>query len=349
VGFPGFAFVANEEGRAIAAVDLTAFAVVRHIPVEGGPSVVLTHSEQPSVFALTPDTGSLHEISSARLAFVRKVSFRSQPVIMRPDPAARGLWLGCREPGALVFVAVDSLRATHQIPLGGQPTDLDLSLRDPRAAVACGASGRIVLVDLQTRKLERIIETGESLSRVRFQSDGRQLLAGVPGHRRLSIYSVPEGRLLTHLPLAVRPDNFCFKQDGGQLFVTGAGGDAVVIVYPYRTEVAETLLAGHTPGAMAACTTPDLDYLFVANEEAGGVTVVNVATHQVMGSVQVGKRPSAIAITPDKQYALVLNRASGDMAVIRIAALTRNRSRSLPLFTLIPVGSRPVSVAVQAV
>ena len=30
-------------------------------------------------------------------------------------------------------------------------------------------------------------------------------------------------------PIAVRPENLCFNRDGGQLFVTGAGRDAVVI------------------------------------------------------------------------------------------------------------------------
>jgi len=51
------------------------------------------------------------------------------------------------------------------------------------------------------------------------------------------------------------------KQDGGELFVTGAGMDGVVIVNPYRTEITETVLAGHAPGAMAVSDS----LLFVAS------------------------------------------------------------------------------------
>src|SRR5262245_26171161 len=67
-GFGGYAFVANEEGQAIAAVDLTAFAVIRHIRLNGDPTEVLSHPGLSSVYALTPRNGTLHEIEIDRLA-----------------------------------------------------------------------------------------------------------------------------------------------------------------------------------------------------------------------------------------------------------------------------------------
>jgi len=65
--------------------------------------------------------------------------------------------------------------------------------------------------------------------------------------------------------------------------------------------------------------------------------------------VSVGQEPREISITPDKQYALVLNEKSGDLAVIRLYSLTEPRAhkyKSASLFTLIPVGEKPVSAAV---
>jgi DNA-binding beta-propeller fold protein YncE len=152
--------------------------------------------------------------------------------------------------------------------------------------------------------------------------------------------------LVTHLPLALRPDNLCFKPDGGQLFVTGEGLDAVVIVYPYHTpEVAETILAGHGPAAMAATNT----YVFIASPQAGSVSILTIGSKQVFAVVSVGSDPGFIAITPEEQYVLVLNRKSGDVAVLRAAEIQPNRSRQAPLLTMIPVGSRPVSAAVKSV
>jgi YVTN family beta-propeller protein len=145
----------------------------------------------------------------------------------------------------------------------------------------------------------------------------------------------------------VRPDNFCFNADGGQLFVTGDGLDAVVVVYPYHTpQVAETVLAGRGPGPMASSDTRP-PYLFISNPPSGEVTIMNVTTRRVVAVAAVGGEPGFVAVTPDQQYALVLNRTSGDMGVLRIHPNIANRWKSAGLFTMIPVGSKPVCAAIR--
>src|SRR5204862_7763971 len=118
----------------------------------------------------------------------------------------------------------------------------------------------------------------------------------------------------------------------------------VVIVYPYHTpEVAETVLAGHAPQAMAASGS----FLFVASPLTGAVSILRIDTRQVIGVVSVGSDPGFVAVTRDDQYALVLNRKSGDVAVLRVGAITPNRLKKAALLTVIPVGSRPVSADVR--
>jgi DNA-binding beta-propeller fold protein YncE len=128
--------------------------------------------------------------------------------------------------------------------------------------------------------------------------------------------------------------------------------DAVVVVYPYSTEIAETMLAGHAPGAMVAADVGSSSFLLVANPQTNSVTVLDYDNtgRKLVAVVSVGQEPGTIVITPDQQYALVLNQKSGDLAVIRIYALTNqnpsNRYKPTALFTMIPVGERPVSAAV---
>ena len=145
-------------------------------------------------------------------------------------------------------------------------------------------------------------------------------------------------RLVVNLPLAVRPDHLCFNSDGGQLFVTGEGMDAVVAVYPYYTpQIRETVLAGHGPGAMAASTVAGIS--FCGEPQVRRREHPRIETCKVLAVTPVGTEPSCIVITPDEQYALVLNQASGDMAVIRIKSVTAAAHwKKGPLFMLIPVG-----------
>jgi YVTN family beta-propeller protein len=93
-------------------------------------------------------------------------------------------------------------------------------------------------------------------------------------------------------------------------------------------------------------------YLLVANPESDKVTVLDIDTRELVAVVQVGRGPRSICMTPDDEYALVLNQESGDLAMIRTRSLITpdgytRRNRSAPLFTLIPVGEKPVSAAVM--
>lgn len=344
-GFRGYAFVANQDGQAVAAVDLEALAVARHIPLDASPSEVIAARTRPSIYALTPDTGSVHEIQADRLSFTRKLAVASNALSMRlsRETQERGLYVLSRDPPALVRVSLDSFGVEWRIPLPEDPTDFALASEGKLAAVSLGSTVRFV--NLADQRLSDPVGQGH-FGAVRFLSDARTLIAANRSERLLSLYDVAAARLITHLPVAVQPENLCFNSDGGQLFVTGEGMDAVVIVYPYHTpEVAETVLAGHAPGAMAASES----FLFIASPQSGDVSILNIPTRKVIAVVAVGNDPGFVAITPDDQYALVLNRKSGDVAVLRVGAIRPNPHKSAALLTVIPVGSRPVSATVRGI
>ena len=345
VAFQGYAFIANQEGGAVAAVDLEVFAVAKHIALNGAPSQVLAASSRPSVYALTPESGAVHEIDADQLRFARKVTVAARAVSMQIANGERFLYVLAREPRSFIALRLEDFQVAWRVPLPGDPVELALAPEGDRAAVSMPSGVRFI--HLATRRVGPALGglTG-GFGAVRFLSSGATLIVADRGQRRLSLYDVPSEGLLTHLPLPVRPDELCFNQDGGQLFVTGAGLDAVVVVYPFRTpEVAETVLAGHSPGAMAASA----QYLLVASPQSGDVSILNIPTRKVMAVVQVGVDPGFIAVTPDDQYALVLNRTSGNVSVLRLATLTPNRFKSAGLLTVIGVGSKPVSAAIRAI
>jgi YVTN family beta-propeller protein len=250
------------------------------------------------------------------------------------------------------------MRVSWNLPLADDPADFDISPDGRTAAISSGAGCSITFADLASRRCFSPLRTTGQIGLVRFQpfhradraqSDSQQLIAANVSQRMLSIFDVPRRRLIVNLPLAVRPDHLCFNADGGQVFVTGEGMDAVVVVYPYYTpQIGQTVLAGHSPGAMAASASPG--YLFVANPKSADVSILDIETSKVVAVTPVGTEPSCIAITPDDQYALVLNQTSGDMAVIRIKNVSRAAHwKKGPLFMMIPIGSKPVSAAIVRV
>lgn len=342
--YRGYAFVANQEGHAVAAVDLGALVVARHIPLDGAPTDVLAPPGK-FVYALTPDNGSLQQIQADHLSFSRKLAVGNQAVSMLLSADQQAMYVLTREPKALVRVALDKLTVDWKLPLKEDPKDLSVSRDGKLAAVGAGQS--VHIVDLAAGQLTTTLGPLAEIGAVRFLTDSHTVVVANPAARSLSLYDAPTSKLIADLPIAVRPDNLHFSNDGGQLFVTGEGLDGVVIVYPFRAEVGQTVLAGHAPGAMACSE----QYLFVASPQSGQVIILRISTQKVIGVLHVGDDPGYIAVTPEDQYALVLNRQSGDMAVLRVDLIAPNKykEKAAKLLTVIPVGSKPVSAAVRSV
>jgi len=352
-GFRGYAFIANEEGQAVAAVDLQALAVARHIPLDSAPVQVVALDTRPFVYALTPENGSVQEIRADHLTFARKLAVGSKAIGMCVAPGEHAIYVLANDPKALVRVSLDRFAVDWKLPLSEDPHEFAISPDGKTAAVSAGESVR--LVNLEARSIGAPLGRPADIGAVRFLSDSKRLIAANRSERLLSIYDVDSNQLVVHLPIAVRPDHLSFNQstepgntDGGQLFVTGEGMDGVVIVYPYHTpEVGSTVLAGHAPGAMAASRR----FLFVASPQSGDVSILNIGTQRMIGVLPVGNDPGFIVITPDDQYALILNRKSGDVAVLYadLNPHIRYKERAGKLLTVIPVGSKPVSAAIRRV
>ena len=353
--FLGYCFVANQGGNSIAAVDLTRFKTRQQIPLDAAPSQILARPKTTKAYALTPANGTVHELEASLLSVTRRVKAGNEAISMHLSRGGDALWVLYRDPASLVEIPFDSLRPGRRIRLSSAPDAFDLSREADDACVLSRRERTLSLISLSQANIRHTIQAPVEPSLARFRLDGRQLISGSQADRSLTFYDVPTGKTVVRLPLALAPREFCFTNDGGQLYVTGDGMDAVVSVFPYRTEVWETLLAGNAPGVMATAE-PDKPpfYLLVANPGADTVTVLDVESGKLVALVTVGSRPGQIVLTPNREYALVLNENSGDMAVIRIFSLGGNqaggervkRFKSAPIFTMIPVGERPVSAAV---
>ena len=340
-------------------VSLEHFRVVRQIQLDAAPQAVIAHPQRPKVFVLAPENGTVYEIDGGSNAVSRKVRAGNQAVAMQLSPSGDALWVLYRDPASLVELPLNSLKPGRRIRLPMLPDTFDLVLHAQRQVPIAAVAGRqdhtIVLASLASGAVERTFTAGDEPSLLRFQWDGSQLIAGSWRDKSVTIFETAAGKTVVRLPLPLSPRQFCMSADGGQLFITGDGMDAVVVLFPSTTEVFQTILAGRAPGAMAV-TARDVNpsYLLVANPEADGITVLDVKFYSLVAVVQVGQGPCQILLTDDRQYALVLNSKSGDMAVVRLLSLStapnggHRKFLSAPILTLIPVGDRPVSAALLA-
>jgi WD40 repeat protein len=349
-GYSGYALIATSGEPSLGVVDLEDFRPLKSIPLGAPPTAVVPARTVSGSYVLTPSTDSVHRIDgNLSVAVSRRLGSQLSEIRMTPDGRALlVIAAGTRE---LILADPASLRVIRRLRLSGRPANFDISSTG-YVAVSTGAGGVVELFDLASGQARRFERAG-AIGAVRFRSDGRLLLAADLAGRSILALSVPALEIVAELPIAMRPDNLCFNFDQGQLFVSGPGMDGVAIVFPYDVlKVEQTVLAGRDPGVMACSQNPA--YLFVASASGSDVCIMSIDTRKVIGLVEIGGRPTYITITPGDQFALVLSENSNDMGVIHIPAVLASQSdpfklryrSGAALFTVLPVGSKPVHAAV---
>src|SRR5450432_2424548 len=97
-----YAFVANSEGSTVAVADLATFAVARQIRFDDQPSQVIAPAGRSSVYVLTPQSGTLHEIAVQQLKVQRKLRLGQSAVSMRLAPDENAVYVLLAQPKKLV-------------------------------------------------------------------------------------------------------------------------------------------------------------------------------------------------------------------------------------------------------
>lgn len=346
--FNGYCFVANQGDRTVAVVNLSRFQVEKRFALESAPSAMLGLPGTRRVLAFSPGNATVTEIDADTLSVTRRCKAGKAAREIRLSPDGATLWMLATDPPSLVPIDVKTFQAGSRIPLPSAGAAFDVDATGRIAAIALPSAKSAAIADLTAGRIVRSFETGGEPSPVRFRKDGKLVLIGNPAARTIAVADVATGRVLVNLPLALAPERFCFNDNGGQMFVSGQGMDAVAIVYPYQTVVSETILAGRDPGCMITSDTQ----LFVANPASGDVTVIDIGDRSVVARIAVGQEPVSISLTPDNEYMLVLNRKSCDMAVVRLSKIADSsnplvyRYKRAGLFTVVPVGDSPVSAAI---
>lgn len=348
-GYSGYALIATSGEDSLGVVDLQNFRLMKSIPLGAPPTAVVPAHTASGSYVLTPSTDSVHLVDgNLRVVTSRRFGGQLSEIRLAPDGTLLAIASGSRE---LILADPASLRIARRFKLAATPSHFDAS-ENGYVAISSGTGGVVELFHLASGQRHRIQRPGP-LGAVRFRKDGRLLLVSDLAANSILGLDVPSLQVVAELPIAMRPDNLCFNADQGQLFVSGRGMDGIAIVFPYDVlKVEQTVLAGRDPGVMACSATPS--YLFVASASGSDVCIMNIDARKVIGLVEIGGRPTYITITPGDQFALVLSENSNEMAVVHIPAVLASQSdpfklryrSGAALFTVVPVGSKPVHAAV---
>jgi YVTN family beta-propeller protein len=171
----------------------------------------------------------------------------------------------------------------------------------------------------------------------------------------LSVIDAAEGEVVATVPLGKRPRGIVLSPDRRALFIALSGSpiqgppgsprrdvgpadrsaDGIGEVDVAERRLRRVIQAGTDPEQLAI--SPDGTHLYVANEDAGQLSIVSLPSGDVVARVPVGEEPEGVAVRPDGAEVYVASEETGEVAVI--AASTHE------VVARVPVGHRPRSIA----
>ena len=156
----------------------------------------------------------------------------------------------------------------------------------------------------------------------------------------VSVFDVDQASVIGSVPLQGRPISVVASPDGDRIFVGLAEPGGIVEIDPENLQILRAL---PTPSmSFGLDITPDGRVVLGTNQEEGLITVVSVATWELLDTIRIGLSPQYLSVDPSGERAYVPLFGNDQLAVLNLG------SRSVESF--LPLGNieqGPVGVAVS--
>jgi YVTN family beta-propeller protein len=172
----------------------------------------------------------------------------------------------------------------------------------------------------------------------------------------VSVLDTDKAEVVSTVNVGKRPRGLKLSRDGKELYIAVSGlpkcppttpdeecaklkhdlsADGIAVIDTTTLKLSRLLKSGSDPEQFDL--SHDGKQLYVANEDSGTLTVVNVATGAIDKSVPVGKEPEGVRVTPDGHWIVVTSEGGNAIYVVDPHNFTVAKS--------VTVGKRPRDVA----
>jgi YVTN family beta-propeller protein len=208
----------------------------------------------------------------------------------------------------------------------------------PFAYVPNQGSNNVSVIDVATDSVVTNLRAGISPVRVAIHPNNEKVYVANIGSDRVTPINTTNNSVGRFIIVGDSPAEILISPDGSQVYTPNAQSSDVTVINTVTESVITNLPAGYNCRAIQWVTNSIGSHVYVANQGAGTVTIIDPQSLTVDRTVAVGGGPRRLAVTPDGTRVYVTNYQTDDVSVID--ALTRTKVGT------IPVGDAPRGVAV---
>ncbi len=289
-------FVLNSLDANVSVIDPVTWQETRRIATGKEPHHIYLTPDEKSVIVANAGGDSLTFIDPRTAEVQRVVRGTLDPYQLRFSPDMKWFVTVANRLNHIDIYRWDGkdLTLAKRIPSGKTPSHIWIDTKSTTAYASMQDSDELVAVDLTTQTLKWRVKTGALPADVFGTPDDKHLLVGLTGGDHVEVYDVSNGpaKLVKKIPTGEGAHAFRALGDGRHVFVGNRVANTVNKIDYTKLESVAQFKAPGGPDCMEV--TADGKLLLVSSRWIKKVSVIDIATGQLIRQVKVGKSPHGI-------------------------------------------------------
>jgi len=353
-----YAYVTNSGSNTVTALDLINLRQDRVMAVGSNPTGIAVNPKKNEVYAVNTDSGTVSVIDATHNRVVATIPVHRKPYFISVNASGTLAYVANSGSDNVSVIDLGARREIRTIPVGQGPGLAIISPDGNTIVVVNRISGSASIIDANTYRTRAVFSgCPQATDAVILPDSSKAFVACSGGHQVMAIglaqpanpdQQLHSDRLLAYLDVGNTPIHLALKPDGGEIFVCNFDSDSISEINTNTNEVGGAYLVGAHPafGIVSA----DNSLLWISNFNADTIGIYSIDDGTLIKpSIHVGAGPDALAFSSDGFFILAVDAQSGDVSVIRTQSYTASGSiRIGSLFTMLPAGNNPSSIAVKA-
>jgi YVTN family beta-propeller protein len=241
-----------------------------------------------------------------------------------PDKGADGIGV----------VDLSTLKLVKVLRGVSDPEQLAVSRDGRRLFVASEDTGQGIVLDAGDGHMIAKLPVGGEPEGVTLSPDGRHVYMSSEEEHHVAVIDVATSKVVATLEVGLRPRFTEFSDDGALAFVSGENDGSITVIDARTLKVLRTLkLQGSLTRPVGMVVSHDGKRLYTVTGRGRSLLDIDIATGQVLRTVEVGQRPWGVALSPSGDVLFTANGSSNDISIVDTANFT--------VLARVPVGDSP--------
>lgn len=289
-------FVLNSLDANVSVIDASTWKETRRIATGKEPHHIYLTPDEKSVIVANAGSDSLTFIDPRTAEVQRVVHGTLDPYQLRFSPDMKWFVTVANRLNHIDIYRWDGKELTlaKRIPSSKTPSHIWIDTKSTTAYASMQDSDELIAVDLATQTLKWRVKTGALPADVFGTPDDKHLLVGLTGGDHVEVYDVTgqQPKLVKKIPTGQGAHAFRALGDGRHVFVGNRVANTINKIDYNTLESVAQFKAPGGPDCMEVSA--DGKLLMVSSRWIKKVSVIDIATGQLVRQVKVGKSPHGI-------------------------------------------------------